>query len=264
MDLILVLGAIAAGALTTLAPCVLPLLPVIVGGSVVPPSSESVPEPGTGGVAVRNRSLTGRRRAVIIAASLAVSVLVFTLLLRGSAALLGVPAEVWSWVSGGILIALGAAMLFPSAWDAVSARLGLQRRSAERLQRAASTEGTTGAILTGAALGPVFTSCSPLYAYILVVVLPASPADALVQLVAYVVGLAGALLAIALLGQRLVARLGWAADPHGWLRRTLGAVFIAVGVAVALGWDRDLQEWILEHSPVQPWNLDSGFLPVGA
>jgi cytochrome c biogenesis protein CcdA len=204
------------------------------------------------------------RRAITVAGSLAVSVLVFTLLLRGSAALLGVPAEVWSWLSGAILVMLGAAMLFPQAWDAVSARFGLQRRSAERLQRAASTDGTLGAVLTGAALGPVFTSCSPLYAYVLVVVLPASPVDALIQLTAYVVGLAGALLAVALLGQRAVARLGWAADPHGRLRRVLGGVFIAVGIAVALGWDRDLQEWILENSPIQPWNLDSGFLPDGA
>lgn len=262
MDLVLILGALAAGALTTLAPCVLPLLPVIVGGSVVAP--EPAAAPGEGSVAVRTARSAGVRRAITVAGSLAVSVLVFTLLLRGSAALLGVPAEVWSWLSGAILVMLGAAMLFPQAWDAVSARFGLQRRSAERLQRAASTDGTLGAVLTGAALGPVFTSCSPLYAYVLVVVLPASPVDALIQLTAYVVGLAGALLAVALLGQRAVARLGWAADPHGRLRRVLGGVFIAVGIAVALGWDRDLQEWILENSPIQPWNLDSGFLPDGA
>ena len=30
-----------------------------------------------------------------------------------------------------------------------------------------------GEILTGAALGPVFTSCSPLYGYVIVTVLPA-------------------------------------------------------------------------------------------
>ena len=74
----------------------------------------------------------------------------------------------------------------------------------------------------------------------------------------------GVVLVVALAGQRVIARLGWAADPHGRFRRGLGLVFILVGVAVALGWDRDLQAWILEHSPIQPWNLDSGFLPEGS
>ena len=47
----LFLGAFIAGVLTTLAPCVLPLLPVIVGGSLGKPSAET------------------RRRAYLIAAS---------------------------------------------------------------------------------------------------------------------------------------------------------------------------------------------------
>lgn len=261
MDPVVLLGALAAGVLTTLAPCVLPLLPVIVGGSVAPTVAADTP---AGSVAVRQRVSPGTRRALVVAGSLAVSVLAFTLLLRATTALLGIPPEVWSWLSGGILVALGAAMLFPTAWDSVSSRLGLQGRSTARLAAAADRDGTAGAVLTGAALGPVFTSCSPLYAYVLVTVLPASPVDGLVLLTLYVVGLAGALLVVALAGQRVIARLGWAADPHGRFRRGLGLVFILVGVAVALGWDRDLQAWILEHSPIQPWNLDSGFLPEGS
>lgn len=263
MDPVLLLGALAAGALTTLAPCVLPLLPVIVGGSVAssaPPAEDA----GRGSVAVARRTTAGTTRALVVTGSLAVSVLVFTLLLRATTALLGIPPEVWSWLSGGILVALGAAMLFPARWDALSARLGLQGRSTSRLAAATDRDGFTGAVLTGAALGPVFTSCSPLYAYVLVTVLPAAPVDGLALLIMYVVGLAATLLVVALAGQRVIARLGWAADPHGRFRRGLGLVFILVGIAVAVGWDRDLQAWILEHSPVQPWNLDSGFLPEGS
>jgi cytochrome c-type biogenesis protein len=263
VDPVVLLGAFVAGVLTTLAPCVLPLLPVIVGGSV---SSGSSVDAGGGSAALATRPKVSpaTRRALIVTGSLAVSVLGFTLLLRASTALLGIPPTVWSWVSGGILVALGAAMLFPTAWDTVSGRLGLQGRSTARLQAAADRDGTTGAVLTGAALGPVFSSCSPLYAYVLVTVLPANPVDGLVLLTVYVLGLAGALLVVALAGQRVIAHLGWAADPHGRFRRGLGLAFVLVGVAVALGWDRDLQSWILEHSPVQPWNLDSGFVPEGS
>ena len=58
--MLLFLIAFIAGVLTVLAPCVLPLLPVIVGGSV------------SGGV--------NRARAYTVALSLGVSVILFTLL----------------------------------------------------------------------------------------------------------------------------------------------------------------------------------------
>jgi cytochrome c-type biogenesis protein len=257
------IGAFVAGVLTTLAPCVLPLLPVIVGGSVAGTagSPPSVPAPGGGGVAIAAPVRTPLRRALVISASLGVSIIIFTLLLRASTALLGVPPEVWSWISGGLLILLGLTALFPSAWDAVSARLGLQARSTARLAKARTRDGLTGEILIGAALGPVFTSCSPLYAYVVASVIPAEPVRGVLLLAAYVAGLCGTLLLIALAGQRAVRRLGWLADPHGWFRRGLGVVFILVGLFVATGLDRDLQTWVIENSPIRPWELDSGFIP---
>lgn len=234
------LGALVAGALTTLAPCVLPLLPVIVGGAT------------TG----------GRRRALVITASLGLSITAFTLLLKASTVLLDLPPRTWSVVSGSILVLLGLAGAFPDLWERVSARLSLQGRSDARLRAARSRGGRTGDVLTGAALGPVFSSCSPLYAYVVVTVLPARFGYGLLLLAAYVLGLCATLLAVALAGRRLIARLGWAADSHGRFRRILGVVFVVVGVSVALGWDRAAQAWILEHSPVAPWELDSGFIPT--
>lgn len=235
-------GALLAGVLTTLAPCVLPLLPVIVGGSLS----------GSG---------AATRRAVVVAASLGVSVVAFTLLLRASTALIGVDPTVWSLLAGGLLVLLGLVALLPSWWDRVSGWAGLQRRTAAGLAAARGRDGTVGAVLTGAALGPVFSSCSPLYGYVIVTVLPARPSYGLVLLTAYVVGLCATLLAIALAGQRLVRRLGWLADPHGWFRRGLGLVFVMVGVVVMLGLDRELQAWLVENSPIRPWELDEGFIP---
>ena len=85
-----------------------------------------------------------------------------------------------------------------------------------------------------------------------------------ILLAAYVIGLCGTLLIVALLGQRALKKLGWLADPHGWFRRGLGIVFIVVGVFVATGLDRDLQAWVIENSPIRPWELDSGFIPTDA
>ncbi len=259
-----IFGALIAGVLTTLAPCVLPLLPVIVGGSMAGAASEVNAEASSAaGTTTATRTKTRSAavtRALVITASLGVSILVFTLALKATTALIGIPPEAWQWVSGGILIALGIVGAFPDLWERFSARLGLQARSAQRLGSARRHDGLGGEVLTGAALGPVFTSCSPLYGYVIVTVLPAEPARGLLLLGVYIVGLCATLLLIALAGQRVVARFGWAADSHGWFRRTLGVVFIVVGVLIATGWMRSLETWLVVNAPFAPWNLDTQFI----
>lgn len=228
--------SLVAGVLTVAAPCVLPLLPVIVGGALVKGGDER----------------RARWRPYVIAASLAVSVIVFTLLLKATTALLGVPPQVWQLVSGGIIILLGIDLLVPALWDRFSSALRLQARSGELLDRSVSRQSVIGDILTGAALGPVFSSCSPTYALILVTVLPVSFAEGVLYIAAYAIGLAAMLLLVALLGRGLVRRLGWLANPNGWFRRLIGAIFILVGIAVIVGFDKQLQTWILDAGWYDP------------
>lgn len=242
--LLLFIGAVVAGALTTLAPCVLPMLPVIVGGSLGPSTAEA------------------RRRAYLVTASLGVSIVVFTLLLKATTALIGVSPQVWQWVSGGLLIVLGVVSAFPAIWEWISARLALQQRTTAGLASARTRSGATGAILTGAALGPVFSSCSPMYAYVVVTVLPGSFAEGMLLLAGYVIGLCVTLLLVVLLGQKLIGNARWAADPHSPFRRILGLVFIGVGIVIITGLDKEIQAWVIENSPLRPWELDSGFIPA--
>lgn len=227
----LLLVSLAAGVLTVAAPCVLPLLPIIVGGSIVADGADSP---------------RARWRPVVIAASLAVSVVVFTLLLKATTALLGIPPQVWQVVSGVIVILLGVNLIVPQLWDSLSTRLGLGARSDRALDAAVQRQSLGGDILTGAALGPVFTSCSPTYALIVATVLPVSFAEGLVYIVLYAVGLAVPLLLIGLLGRSAARRLGWLADPRGWLRRSIGVLFVIVGVVVIIGADKALQTLILD------------------
>jgi cytochrome c-type biogenesis protein len=228
--------ATAAGVLTVAAPCMLPLLPVVVGGAIVRDGDER----------------RARWRPYVIAASLAASVVAFTLLLKATTALLGIPPPVWQAVSGGIVILLGLDLLFPRLWDQLSIAMGWQARSGAALDRSVRRQSLAGDILTGAALGPVFSSCSPTYALIVAAVLPVSFAEGVGYIVAYAIGLAGMLLLIALLGGRLVRRLGWLANPDGWFRRTVGVVFVAVGLAVVTGLDKQLQTWILDAGLYDP------------
>lgn len=236
MDLIVV--AFLAGVLTAAAPCVLPLLPVIVGGSVLADSDTS-----------ERRSL---RDPLIIVASLAVSIIIFSLLLKATTALLGVPSAVWSYISGGIVVVLGATLIWPSFWDRLATATGLQRKTSTLMASSQEQRGVKKDILLGAALGPAFNSCSPTYALIVAVILPASFGRGFVYLVAYAVGLAAILLLISIGGRAVVDRLNWLSDPRGRFRKIIGVIFILVGLMLILGLDRDAQTWVIENGWYDP------------
>ncbi|UYN82804.1 MAG: sulfite exporter TauE/SafE family protein [Microcella sp.] len=227
----LIVVSLVAGILTVAAPCVLPLLPVIIGGSIV--ADDADPR-------------RARWRPYVIVASLAISVVAFTLLLKATTALLGIPTQVWQIISGVIVILLGINLLFPAIWESLSTRLGLGARSNRALDASVQRQSVGGDILTGAALGPVFSSCSPTYALIVATVLPVSFAEGLLYVTLYAIGLAIPLLLVALAGRSAARRLGWLADPRGWFRRTMGVVFVIVGIAVIVGGDKALQTLILD------------------
>lgn len=198
------------------------------------------------GGSTANDAGTSRRRPLVIISSLAISVFVFTLLLKASTNLLGVPQEVWQLLSGGILIALGAVFLFPTLWEHLSS--GVNAKSAQLLQKAGTDQSTLRRdILLGAALGPVFNSCSPTYALIVATILPADPSTGHLYLAAYTIGLSVALLLVAWFGQALVSRLGWAANPRGWFHRLIGILLILTGVAIVFGLDKQFQAFVLEQ-----------------
>lgn len=220
--------SLLAGVLTVLAPCVLPFLPVIVGGSL-----------GHG----------SRRRPYLIAGSLVASLLLFTLLLKVSTAFLHIDPRAWAIGSGTLVVLLGLVMLFPGVWARVSTALKLDNAHQLLDKARGQRSETLGAVLTGAALGPVFSSCSPTYAWVIATVLPASPTVGLLYLGVYCIGMAGALLAISLAGRKLINRLGWAANPRGWFQRVIAGLFIVVGVLVATGLDKDFQAWAVDRFP---------------
>lgn len=225
-----------AGILTVAAPCILPLLPVIVGGSLVE----------------GKQTTKSWKRPLIITSSLALSVIVFTLLLKATTSFLGVPQAVWQVISGGIIILLGLHFVYPGLWDSISIRFNLLGKAHSNLGKAEHKRGNAGAVLTGFALGPVFSSCSPTYALIVATVLPVSFIEGLGYLIAYALGLSATLLLIAFGGQAVLTKLRWASNPDGWFRRIIGLLFLLTGLAVMLGWDKDLQAFVLENGWYDP------------
>jgi cytochrome c biogenesis protein CcdA/thiol-disulfide isomerase/thioredoxin len=206
-----------AGVLTVLAPCVLPLLPVIIGGSVAGGSS---------------------KRAYTVIVSLILSLVLFTLLVKVSSIFLNVPAQVWEYVSASIVFLLGVSMAFPSLWEKIPFVQKASIYSNKVLGGGMMKETFVGDIIMGAALGPVFSTCSPTYFIILATVLPANFLLGLLYLFVYAVGLGLSLLVISLFGQKFANTLAVTFDNHGRFKRSVGALFILVAISISTGFDK--------------------------
>lgn len=218
-----------AGILTVLAPCAFMLLPVIIGSSA---------------------GSTNRLRPYIITISLATSLLLFTLILKVSSLLININPDFLKYFSGVTIILLGIVSLFPSIWENIQIKLGLSNQSDKLLEAAKQKEGILGAILTGAALGPVFSSCSPTYVFVLTTVLRENFETGIINILAYIFGLGLVMLGVGLLGRNLVKRLRWAVNPNGIFKRVIAVLFILVGIGILTGFDKQLQTYLVPYSPV--------------
>lgn len=215
-----------AGVLTVLAPCILPLLPVVIGASTGARSKAS---------------------PYIVVGSLAVSIIIFTLLLKFSTALITIPPWVWTYLSGGILMLFGISLVMPQLWERLPGMASLSARANVFVGSGYQKKSVWGDVVIGAGLGPVFSSCSPTYFVILASVLPASFALGMVYLCTYVLGLSLVLLAVALLGQRFADYLLPLSDSRGWFKRLIGVVFVVIGLLIATGAEKKIEIWLLEN-----------------
>jgi cytochrome c biogenesis protein CcdA/peroxiredoxin len=222
---LLVLSFIA-GFLTVLSPCIFTLLPIVIGGSL---------------------KEERRSRPFVIIGSLAVSIFVFTFLLKVTTTFINIPPTVWSTVAGVIIVGFGLITLFPKTWDAISFRLGLASKSQEIFNNSSKRKGLLGSILIGASLGPVFSSCSPTYAIIIATILPVDLLQGTIYLLIYIAGLVTFMLLIAIFGQKLVQRTKFAANPNGIFKKVLGVLFIVVGISILTGFDKKINLALAEN-----------------
>lgn len=219
--------SILAGAFTVLAPCILPLLPIVIGASEVGEKRIS-------------------KRAITVIGSLSISVILFTLLLKATTIFISVPQIFWNSFSGVIIILVGLAVAFPSLWARVPFVQKLSIFSNKAVGAGYQKKTYKGDMLIGFALGPVFTTCSPTYLFIIATTLPASFFVGLVYLLSFVFGLALSLLLIAYFGQRLVNKLSEHMQATGRLKQAFGVLIIVVGILILTGYDKKIQTLILD------------------
>lgn len=228
-----------AGVLTVLAPCILPLLPVVIG------------------TAERDETRSVSSRSLVVIGSLLVSVAVFTLLLKASTLLIDIPQSFWAYFSGTLIILVGLAIVFPETWSKIPLVSKLSRGSNQLLGAGYQKKNHTGDIIIGAALGPVFTTCSPTYLFIIATVLPASFVIGLFYLFGFVLGLGIALLLIAYFGQRIIDAVVQRMGTASRIKQIFGVLIIIVGIAILTGYDKKLEAFILDSGYGATINLET-------
>src|SRR5712692_8819385 len=202
---------LAAGVITAVSPCILPVLPIVLAGGA---SSES------------------RRRPFAIVGGVVASFTTFTLAAAALLSALGLPQDLLRNVAIGLLFVLAATLVFPRL------AILLERPFAFLSRRRGGDLG--GGFLLGTSLGLVFVPCAgPVLAT--VTVLGAQHRvglDTVLLTLAYAVGVAIPMLLVALGGQRASRRLR-AGGPA--FRRVMGVVLAGAAIAIVFNLDRSLQ-----------------------
>lgn len=229
-----------AWVLTVLAPCVLPLLPVILGASIDD-----------------NRN---KLRPYIIILSLSVSIILFSLLLKATTIFIGFDTAILTTFSGLIIIFFWIITIFPNLWKNFSNKIWFSNKSNQNLWKISQKKWIFWDILIWFALWPVFSSCSPTYAIILAVILPVSLLFWLINLFAYVLWLSVVLLLIALLWQKFSKRLAYVSNPKSLFKKLLWIMFLVIWLAILTGFDKKVETYLIWKGFTWYSNLEQDFL----
>src|SRR5262245_9477069 len=223
--LLLLVVALVAGLVTVLSPCILPVLPVVLGSSV-------------GG---------GKLRPLGVIVGLIVSFSIFTLAISQIVALLGLSASVLRLAAVAVIALLGLSLLLP----ALNERL---ERLFSRLPGMASTTsrgGFWGGWLWGVSLGLVWAPCAgPILAAVtaLAATQQISAGVALVVL-AYAIGAGVPLLGIAYGGRALAQRASRLARYGQRIHQVFGGLMLATALLMAFNLDVAFTVWATSALP---------------
>jgi cytochrome c biogenesis protein CcdA len=132
-------------------------------------------------------------------------------------------------------------------WESIPGISKISQKSNKLVGTGYQKKSFWGDVVIGVALGPVFSTCSPTYFFILASVLPANFFLGTLYLLAYVIGLALILLLIAILGEKFSNRLSGLADSKGWFKKIIGIIFILLGIAIITGYEKKLETAILDY-----------------
>jgi cytochrome c-type biogenesis protein len=225
--MVFLLISILAGILTVLAPCIFPLLPIVIGSATADGKRVST-------------------RSIVVIGSLSLSVVLFSLLLKASTLLIDIPQSFWNTFSGTVIIVVGLAIVFPSVWDRLPFLQKVQELGSKAMGVGFQKKNYLGDAMIGLALGPVFTTCSPTYLFIIATILPVGFLVGFIYLLGFTFGLALSLLLIAFFGGQLIKKITAHMDATTRVKKIFGVLIVLVGIAILTGYDKKLEAAILD------------------
>jgi cytochrome c-type biogenesis protein len=232
--------AFAAGILSILSPCVLPLVPIVLGAAVTAHP--------LGGVA--------------LATGLALSFTGLGLLLALVGFGLGIDAGMFRFAAAAIMIALGAILLVPS-WQARLATAGGPVSTwADRHFGGFAASGLAGQLGIGLLLGAVWSPCvgPTLGAASLLASQGHDLPRVTLTMALFGIGAGLPLVLLGLLSRATLMRVRTNLMSAGKLGKgLLGAAFILIGVAIVSGADKRVEAALVEASPQWLTDLTTSF-----
>lgn len=222
--------SLAAGSLTTLSPCVFPILPLVLGGAVQ----------------------DNRLAPLAMGSGMAISFGLIGLLIGALGPLLGIDSDIVRIFGALLLIVFGLTMLIPPLNQRFTEWM-LPIASSANVASSRLDGGSLGsAFLLGGVLGLVWSPCSgPLLASALTLV--ASEGGALrgaLILGLFGIGAAAPLVAVAYASRSGVSRVrSWALSRIDSIKQAFGLVILLTGLAILTGSDKWIEARVVDLMP---------------
>ena len=225
--MLVILFAFAAGVVTILAPCILPVLPIVLSGGVT----------------------QGRLRPWGIIIGVIFSFSIFTLALSWAVQHLGLSPN-FSRIFGITIIGfIGVLFLVPGWMSVVEG--WISARLTHFGKPTVVRQGFGGGVLLGLGLGAVWTPCAgPILASVVAAAQTGAVTNQTVAItVAYAIGAAIPMGLIAGLGQRTIGRVRWLGQRAQSIQKIFGIVIIVAALLMVTNIDRRIQTWIISVTP---------------
>lgn len=222
--------AFFAGALTTVNPCVLPLVPVMAASALA----------------------SGRLGPFALGAGLITSFTLVGVAISVSGTFLGLDTHTLRLVSAILLIIAGIAFLIPKIETQVAAALAPAGRASASLAANVGGSGLAGQFAIGLLVGAIWTPCSgpSLGAAFALAAEADGVAVAGLRLFAFGLGAATVIGALAYGSRRMIERRRNSLATLSRVAKPLaGALFLAAGLAVLTGLDKRLETLLLDFMP---------------
>ncbi|MCR4278864.1 MAG: cytochrome c biogenesis CcdA family protein [bacterium] len=230
------LFALLAGIVTIAGPCILPLLPIILGTATVKQH---------------------RSRPLFIILGFTLSFTLFAVLFAVVGQRLNLDPSVFRTISAIVIGLFGVVMVVPHVQEKLFAKL---QPLLTRLTPTADPTATDrwGGFILGTSLGLIWTPCAgPILGSILtLIVANQNLGQAGALLFAYALGAGIPMLAIAYGGQTAMQRVRVLSRHAETIQRVFGVIIILVALSLLFGLEVRAQNWLLIHTPWLFLNLN--------